>query len=181
MNPTDPGTVQPEVPPPAEAPDDFKPMLIGAAVIFVIAFIPYAGLMCCLPQILGAMLAVHVFTKEYKLTLTYGEGIRLGILTTLLGGVTAWVVAIALLFTVHYQVGGELVDMMVQFFGKFMPPDAVEKMKEGIAQQKESGPTVAQLIIGFIGSLVTAGITGLIGGSLGTAIFKRGPKEPGAF
>jgi hypothetical protein len=177
MNPTDPGAIQP--PPPAEGPDDFKPMLIGAAMIFVIAFIPYAGLLCCLPQILGALLAVHLFTKEYKLTLTYGEGIRLGILTTLLGGVTAWVVAIALMFTVHYQVGGELSDMMVHFFSKFMPPDALDKMKEKLAEQKASGPDVTQVVVGFIGSLVMTGITGLIGGSLGTAIFKRGPKQPG--
>lgn len=178
MNPTDPGNIQPPQVP-ADGPDDFKPMLIGAAMIFVINFIPYTGLSCCLPQILGALLAVHLFTREYHLTLTYGEGIRLGILTVLLGAVTAWVVAIALLFTVHYQVGGEISDLMVQFFGKFMPPDAIEKMKEGLAQQKESGPTVAQIIIGFVSILIMGSIAGLIGGSLGTAIFKRGPKQPG--
>ena len=69
-------------------------MLIGAGLIFGIAFIPYASMTCCLPSIIGALVAVHLYTRKYGLTLTYGKGIKLGVLTCLMGGLAAWAVGI---------------------------------------------------------------------------------------
>jgi hypothetical protein len=177
MNPVDPS--QSPAPAPPEEADDFKAMLIGAALMFVIAFVPYSGFLCCLPQISGALLAAHLFTNQYRLTLTYGEGIRLGILTALLGGVTAWVVATVLLLLANYQVGGEMINVVLWIYAKLLPADAVEKIKDQIAAMNAAGPSVGKIMIGFVASVVTAAISGLIGGSVGAAIFKRGPKEPG--
>ena len=79
MNPS-----EPELPPPVEAfnePDDFPAMLVGATLVFVASVTPYLSIAagCCLPQILGALLAIHLFTSKYALTLTAGRAMKLGI------------------------------------------------------------------------------------------------------
>ena len=98
-------------------------MMIGAGFIFVISLIPFSFVLCCLPQIAGAMLAIHLFTKWYRLTLTYGEGIKLGILTALLGGLAAWVVGVAVMLLFNYQMHvKEVQDMMLKLFSHFNNP-----------------------------------------------------------
>lgn len=155
--------------------------MIGAGFIFVITFIPYSFMLCCLPQIGGALLAIHLFTKWYRLTLTYGEGIKLGMLTALLGGLAAWVVAVAVMLLFNYQFNvKEVQEMMLKVFSHFNNPALVDKMKEAFEAQKAQGITLPQLLIGLCSTVVTSAICGLIGGALGAAIFKRGPaREPG--
>lgn len=176
MNPTEPEAEQP-APTPVE-PDDFKAMMIGATVIFVVAFIPFAGVLCCLPQILGALLALHLFTRQYQLTLAYGDGIKLGMLTVLIGGVSAWLISILLLMTVHYQVGQEIMKLMVDLYTKLGPQFAqvAQKMQEQMDKQKAEGVTTNMLLLGGCMQVIMSCISGLIGGALGTAFFKRGPK-----
>ena len=178
MNPTeqDPQIEQP----PVSEPDDFKAMLIGAALIFVIAFIPYASLLgvCCLPQISGALLAIHLFTKEYRLTLTFGQAIKLGIFTCLLGGMASVLVAIGIKLLFGYQVGQEIQDLMLKIFNGMGPQwqQAADKMKEAFDQQKAQGFSMMMLLTQAGGAAVYLCIAGLIGGALGAALFKRGPK-----
>ena len=165
----------PQTPDPASEPDDFKAMLIGAAMIYIVGLIPYTGLLCCLPQIFGVMLTLHLFTRWYRLTLGYGDGIKLGILTALLGMMALQVTAVALLLLAHYRVGGELEPLILRMFS-FAGPDAVQKMKEAMEAQRNQGITLVGLVIGILSTVVGASITGLIGGALGAALFKRGPK-----
>jgi hypothetical protein len=172
MNPTEPG--QPAPAPQTEAPDDMKAMLIGAACIFVIAFIPYSGFLCCLPQIFAAALAIHLFTGKYRLTLTTGEGIKLGILTTLSGGMAAWAIAVALMMLFGYQVGHEIIDLMPKMF-EHSNPEVAQKMREQFEAKKAAGIQLTDVLIGLCANVVSAGISGLIGGALGAVMFKRGP------
>ena len=67
MSDPDSFTIQPE-----EKPDDFQAMLIGAGLVFVISIIPFIGLTfcCCIPQILGSLLAVYWYTNKYKITIS---------------------------------------------------------------------------------------------------------------
>lgn len=161
-----------------EDPDDFKAMLSGAALIFVVSFIPFAALTCCLPQIIGALLAIHLFTSKYSLTLTTGRGIKLGILTCLMGAMSAWVVAMGVYFLFDYQVGGKEGEWIALTIAeKVGGPEALEAAKEAMAQQKAQGMGIAQIAGGFVAGAVFACISGLLGGSIGAAIFKRGPKE----
>lgn len=161
-----------------EEPDDFKAMLTGAALIFVISFIPFAALTCCLPQLIGALLAVHLFTSKYGLTLTAGRGIKLGILTCLMGAMAAWAVAMGVYFLFDYQVGGREGEWIALTISeKVGGPEAVEKAREAMEQQKAQGMGLAQIAGGFVMAAVFACISGLIGGSIGSAIFKRGPKD----
>lgn len=164
-----------------EEPDDFKAMLAGATVIFIVSFIPYAAFSCCLPQVIGALLAIHLFTAKYSLTLKAGRAIKLGILTCLLGALAAWAVGMALYFLFHYQVGKEVGDVMFNF-GVHMAERggnqaAVDQMKEQYAQQQAQGLTLAQIGLGLVFGAVFAVVSGIIGGAIGAALFKRGPKE----
>lgn len=173
-------TIEPDIPQPTDAteePDDFKAMAIGAAVIFVISFIPFAALTCCLPHIIGALLAIHLFTSKYSLTLTSGQGIKLGIFTCLMGAMAAWVVAMGLYFLLDYQVGakeGEWIALTIA--EKVGGQEALDQAKEAMEQQKSQGLGFAQIAGGFAGAAVFACISGLVGGAIGAAVFKRGPK-----
>jgi len=176
MNPTAPEPTA--MVPPVEEPDDFQAMLIGAALIFVVSFIPYASFSCCLPHLVGALLAVHLFTGKYRLTISYGRGIKLGVLTCLMGGLAAWAVVLAIRLLFEYQVGakeGEALALwMVEKMGN---ADAVKQVKESLEAQKAQGVTVGQVLGGLAGIGVLVGLSGLIGGVLGAVFFKRGAKS----
>lgn len=163
-------------PPSAEEPDDFQAMLVGAGIIFGVSFIPYASMTCCLPHVIGALVAVHLYTRKYGLTLSYGKGIKLGVLTCLMGGLAAWVVVMALLLVFSYHVGAKEGETIALFLAKMGGPEAVEKAKEALEAQKSQGLSVIQVVIGFVSASVFTAISGLIGGALGAAIFKRGTK-----
>ena len=93
---SEPSSSRPENRPAEQEVDDFKAMMIGAAVILVLSMIPYVRMGCCLLYWAGALVAIHLFTQQYRLTLSYGGGVKLGVLTCLLGGYTAWIVGVAI-------------------------------------------------------------------------------------
>ncbi len=176
MNPSDP-----EIPNPideVEEPDDFKAMLTGAVLIFVVAFIPFASLSCCLPHVAAALLAVHLFTSKYALTLTAGRAMKLGIFTCLMGALAAWTVAMAIYFLFDYQVGAKDGEFIAMKFAEMSgDPNAIEKVREALEQQQASGLGVLQIAMSLLGSAAIAAVAGVIGGAIGAALFKRGPKE----
>lgn len=161
-----------------EQPDDFRAMMIGATMIFIIAFIPFAVFACCLPQIFGSLLAVHLFTSQYSLTLTTGRAIKLGILTCLLGGLSSWVVAMLLYFLFDYQVGakeGEWIGLTIA--EKIGGPEALEQAKIAMEQQRAQGLGMLQIVTGLIATVLFGCVSGLIGGSIGAKIFKQDPNN----
>jgi hypothetical protein len=168
----------PAVVPPAEEPDDFKAMATGAALIFVVSFIPYASFSCCLPYLFAGLLAVHLYTSKYALTLSLGSGIKLGIFTCLMGGFAAWVVAMAIRLIFDYQVGAKEGEALGLYMAEKMGgPEAAKAAREAIAAQQSQGITVAQVLIGIASVAVFSALSGLIAGALGAAIFKRGPQR----
>ena len=167
--------------PPIEEPDDFQAMLIGATLIFVVSFIPYASFTCCLPHLAGALLAVHLFTRKCRLTISYGRGIKLGILTCLMGGLAAWAVMLGIRMLFDYQVGAkEGAALTLWLVEKMGNPEAVKQVKEAMEAQQAQGVTVRQVLGGLAGVGVFASLSGLIGGALGALLFKRGVKLPPA-
>ena len=121
-------------------------------------------------------MAVHLYTRKYGLTLPYGRGIKLGILTCLMGGLAAWAGGTALLLIFGYQVGAKETETLTLYFAKMGGPEAVEKAKEAIEAQKNQGVSVLHVVIGLVATSIFAVISGLIGGALGAALFKRKPK-----
>lgn len=161
-----------------EQPDDFRAMVIGGVLIFIITFIPFAVLSCCLPHIFGALLAIHLFTSQYSLSMTAREGIKLGILTCLLGGLSSWVVAMLLYFLFDYQIGGKEVEWMTLTMAeKFSGEEAIEQVKIEMERQRAQGLSMLQIGIGLISNILFVCVSGLIGGSIGAKIFKRDPNN----
>ena len=177
MNPTESTPEVPPATPAPEEPDDFKAMMIGAGFIFVVTFIPYSALSCCLPMVGGALLAVHLFTKTYHVTLSIGDGIKFGMLTVMLGGMSAWLVALGLLQFAHYQVGKEIMDLVMKLGSRSGNQEVINKMTEAMEQQRLKGVTLKDLGIGLVFNVIWTSINGTIGGALGAALFKRGPKK----
>jgi hypothetical protein len=164
-----------------EETDEFKAMLAGAGVIFVISFIPWVRMVCCLPYLLGALLAVHLFTRQYGVTLSTGRGIRLGILTCLLGGFAAWAVGTLIWLVFDVQLGAKEGEALGLWIAETAGgEEAVRQAREQMAQQRAAGVTLGQMLIGVVAVGITGAITGLIGGALGARMFRRGPKQKGA-
>jgi hypothetical protein len=177
MNSNDPTSGAPQSAP--GQPDDFKAMMFGGLVVFVLSLIPYVSLssICCLPQIAGALVAIHLFTSRYRLTVSAGQGIKLGILAVLFGSLAAWAVAIAMQLLFNYQLNlKETEAIMLKAYSR-LGPDVVEKVKEAFEKQRAEGLTLGKMFIGLCTVLIASGIGGLIGGALGTALFKRGPRQ----
>ena len=158
-----------------EEPDQFKAMMIGASVIFVIAFIPFATLACCLPQVIGGLVALHLFTSQYSLTLSSGKAIKLAVLTCLMGAIASWVVAMGLYLGFDYQVGARESEWLALTMAeKLGGEEALEQAKLAMEQQKAEGLNFKNIVIGFVASTVFACVSGLISGAIGAAVFKRG-------
>ncbi|MCZ6671415.1 MAG: DUF4199 family protein [Verrucomicrobia bacterium] len=161
---------------PAEKPDDFQAMLVGAALVFVVSVIPFVNLLgCCLiPQVLGAMLAVYWFTNKYQLTISPGKGIVLGILTCLLGGIAAFIISMILqklgINPVEEFTNQTIIDLVEKY-----APDMADQVREQIERQKLEGLGAVQIVIGLVFSLVFNAVGGLIGGAIGAAVFKKAP------
>ena len=165
---------------PVESPDDFQAMLTGAALVFVIGVIPVVYMVgCCLiPQILGALLAVHVYTKKYQLTISAGKGIVLGILTCLLGGVAAFVVVMILQKLGLDPTQAMTQEWSIKFAESIGGPEAAEEARRQIEEQNTHGVGVAQIVSGRVVGMILNAIGGLVGGAIGAALFKRAPEAP---
>lgn len=163
---------------PVEKPDDFQAMLIGGGLVFILSIIPFVNFLgCCLIiQILGSLLAIHVYTNKYKLTLSPGKGIMLGILTCLLGGIAAFVLTMILQklgldFSQQF-----MQEQMIKMAENFGGPEAAEQVREEIERQNIEGVGVVQIVIGLVISVIFNSVGGLIGGAIGAAVFKRAPE-----
>lgn len=158
-------------------PDDFQAMLIGAAVILVLSLVPYVRMVCCLTHLLGIWLAIFLFTGRYRLTLSYGEGIRLGILTSLLGNYGAWLIGVVLWLVMGEQPGAEEGRQLALWIaGKAGGPEAVEEARKAMAAQIVATPGLKELGVGVVVVGISAAVSGVLGGALGALMFRRGAR-----
>lgn len=161
---------------PVEKPDDFQSMLVGASLVFVVSIIPFLNLLgCCLiPQILGAMLAVHWYANKYKITISIGKGIVLGILTCLLGGIAAFVISMIFQKLGINPVEQWTNDTIMGLVEKYAP-DAADQVRQQMEKQKLEGVTAITIVLGLVMSVVFNTLGGVVGGAIGAAIFKKAP------
>jgi hypothetical protein len=165
---------------PAEKPDDFQAMLIGAALVYFISIIPVLGLTvcCCIPQTLGALLAVYWYTNKYKITISPGKGIVLGILTALLGGIAAYITGFILLKLGFNPMGDMMqgvLEQVIQMAEENTSPEEAEKLREQIERALSGEKTAIQIVIDSVFTVIVNAIGGVIGGSIGAAVFKKAP------
>jgi hypothetical protein len=148
-------------------------MLMGAAIVFTFGIISFiVQFPCfCLPQIAGALVAVYWFTKKYRVTISSGKGIILGILTCLLGGVAAFIAAVILQqFGIHTfeETVATLSEQIRAYGAKSGETEQLEKIIDWL--NSDSAQMV--LIIASLGiTLVINTICGVIEGAIGAAVF----------
>lgn len=147
-------------------------LLVGviAGLVGVLAsFIPAAGdFIACLAYIGAGMLAVWHYADRHSVTLTGGQGIGLGVLTCIAASIT-----------------GIILDAGLRALA--IKPSLQEEMRQGFEQ---GGADMAQLggfgefmmspgfVVVMIGvGLIFSVIAGVIGGVIGSKLFKRGEDE----
>lgn len=147
-------------------------LLVGviAGLVGVLAsFIPAAGdFIACLAYIGAGMLVVWHYVDNNKVTLTGGQGIGLGVLTCIAAYIT-----------------GLILDVLLRALA--IKPSWQEEMRRGMEQ---GGADMAQLggfgefmtspgfVVVMMGiGLIFSVIAGVIGGVIGSKLFKRGEEE----
>lgn len=161
--------------PQPDAPDNFNAVLTGAGVILVIGLIPLLNLLnvCCLGVIAGGAVASWRYATQYNLSLSSGEGFKLGALAGLLGGLAGVVVGYALIALFDYQPGtSELRDLMLNAFGD--DPAVRAQLEESFREQEQNALSVSNIILGAIGAAIIYPLFAGLGGVIGAAIFKKG-------
>lgn len=156
-----------------EKPSILMASLYGGIIMAVIGAVPGLNLincLCCAGVMLGGVAAVYFYKKELTPDmgpLDSSDGLRLGALAGVFGGIIGSILTIILLKTVG-NVGGEMMLGFMERFRDQMPPDTWEQMEEGILSDEIP---VLNLVIGFFINI----IFGLLGGLIGYQILK--PKQ----
>lgn len=163
-----------------DMPSKQQSLILGGLVAGLLStsYLGYINLLCCAGVIGGAMVAVWHYTSTNELTLSGGEGAKLGVMAAFIG----WGVAFLLNFIL--MSAGLRHDLAVtEFFlnsmGDSMPPEQVAEMEEQINTPFGLGwylKTAIASVNGAVGLVLTA-VFGAIGGAIGAAAFKNGPDE----
>lgn len=158
-----------------DAPDNFNSVMIGGGAILVIGLIPLLNLLnvCCLGVIAGGVIASWHYATRYNLSLSSGEGFKLGALAGLIGGLAGVVVGAALIALFDYQPGAsEIRDLMLDAFGD--DPVVRAELEKSFREQAENPLSVSNILLGAIGAAIIYPLFAGLGGVIGAAIFKKG-------
>jgi hypothetical protein len=171
--------LQPSTQGAAEPPDNFTSILIGAGVIFIISVVPFLNLLnavCCLGIIGGGFAGAFHYINAYSLTLTGGNGFKLGALAGLLGGLAALVVSFLLQAVFDYQPGTEEVQQfMLRILGT--TPEAKMELEQAFREQRAEGLTVSSMLISTLGTLILYPLFAGLGGAIASSAVQRGKEN----
>jgi hypothetical protein len=152
-----------------------KPVLIAGVLVGICSALPlvsYLNCLCCAWVIGGGMLAAFLYIKDSSEVVTLGRGVVLGLMTGAVGAV------VTTLFFIPLQMvlSGLGMDMSAQM------REAVESVPELTPELRraltsifsESGTFSAPflILIGFV-NLVIFSLVGMLGGTIGVAIFEK--------
>jgi hypothetical protein len=164
-------------------PDKMLPALYGGIIIAVVSTIPglsFVNCLCCAGVMFGGLMAVYF----YKNTLTpesspleSSDGVQLG----LLAGAFAAVIATVFGIIIQLMFGDVSSKMIMEFIERLsesgsIPPEAMDGIRQGIAQSMEGGLQFVQIMIGLVINIILFPIFGLFGGLIGVSMFKS--KQP---
>ena len=150
-----------------------QPALLGGVFIGVLSALPFisaANCCCCLWVIAGGVLAVYLRQQNSTLALPASEGALLGLMAGFIGGIISGVLGYAI-----YMVMGPMQnEWMMRLFeaNQDTPPEVREMMERMMAN---SG---AFAVAGIVMNVVVYSVFGLLGGLLGTVIFKKNAPPP---
>ena len=151
-----------------------QPAFWGGLFIGVLSALPFVSALnacCCLWVVAGGVLTSYLLQERSTLPLTAGDGAVGGLLAGIFGAVIASV--LGAVFAVLQGVSGPA--MLDQFPQGDLPPEVAR-----IFDQLRDLPPSVWFIAPFFMFLFIFPVFGLLGGLLGTAMFKRNtPPPPG--
>ncbi len=146
--------------------------LIGVILAFVAQANQYLGMLaCCVPGIFGALLAVWHYTDTEEVTLTSGEGAKMGAITGAIGSLLSSILGFVL------QMVGLMKDPMEQMEVQRQQLEVQGLSPEQIEQamsmaERFTSPTFLALFV-VVGILMGA-LIGAAGGAVAAGLFKKG-------
>ena len=160
-------------------PDKQQSIILGGLVVAVLStsYLSLINMICCLGVILGAVIAVWHYTETNSITISTGDGAKIGALAAAFGFIVATVVnyvLIAFLDIRHDQAVGR---MMLDMFKDSMPPEQYDEQLEVL----NAPVTIGTVLMSAVWGLVLYPIFGAIGGLIGAKVFKKGGEEPTEF
>lgn len=161
-----------------ESPDNFNSVLIGSGVIFFIGIVPFLNLInvCCLGMLLGGGVAVWHYVNQYSLSLTSGEGFKIGALAGLLGGLAGLVAGYVLLALFDYQPGAEEIkNFVLNLAGS--DPAVRAQMEESFREQSENALSASSIAISTATTVILYPLFAGLGGIVAASMFKKGSPQ----
>jgi hypothetical protein len=148
--------------------DRTKAALIGGVVAGILSAIPFVNYCCCIWAVGGGILAVYLFVKNTRSTVTPGGGASIGAVA---GGIAA----------VIYLVISLPLNLII---GTAAMAAQMEQMERAGVSIPFSG--VALMLVGSIIGAVLVFVLTMVGGLIGAPIFGKGggaaaPPAPGGF
>lgn len=143
------------------------PALIGGLAAGVLSSLPLANCFCCLWIILGAGLAVFLYSRDNPKALSSSDGLLLGVLTGLIAAITDFFLSIPFQ-AINLALSRHFLETLSQFM-EDVPFDWEDWLQRG--ELIRLGFPLIILVLIFR-AILYAGL-GAIGGALGVALFGR--------
>lgn len=157
-------------------PDFFVPALIGGAAAGVLSGAPCLFCLCCLWIIGGAMLAVHLASKDFPVSMTAGDGAIIGALTGIVAAVVhALVSLIPQIDAINSGIAQRIMERAAEFT-KNLPPNWREMMQ----QRVDRTATLPWFLFGLVISAAIFAALGAVGGIIGASLFGKKPAPQAA-
>jgi hypothetical protein len=153
-----------------------QPALLGGVFIGVLSALPFisaANCCCCLWVVAGGVLSVYLRQQNSPLGIPPSEGALMGLIAGAIGGLIAGVLG----YAVALMIGPWQNDIMRRILeaNQDTPPEFREMME----RMMSGGAMGAMAVMGMLFNVVLYAVFGLLGGLLGTVIFKKNaPPQP---
>ena len=154
--------------------DRLQPALLGGVFMGVLAALPIVNCCCCIWMLAGGALAVYLRQQSLPYQIQVAEGALLGLIAGVVGAVIGTLLSIPI-----EAVTGPLMQSWVERMVSGNP-DMPPEFRDVLGRTRTGG--AARWIFGFIVALIIYPIFGMLGGLLGSVLFKKDlppPPPPG--
>lgn len=147
-----------------------QPALLGGVFIGVLSALPFisaANCCCCLWVVAGGVLTVYLRQQNTPMAIQPSEGALMGLIAGAIGGVIAGILG--------YAVAMMMGPWQNEFMRRILEAnqDTPPEVREMMERMMSGGAMGAVAIMGMLMNVVIYSVFGLLGGLLGTAIFKK--------
>jgi hypothetical protein len=154
-----------------------KQALIGGVALGVLSAIPIIGMFncaCCAWVLMGGLLAAYLYVKESSVPVSLGRGAALGLITGAIGSIICTLFTIPILLLSGGPGGLNFASMFQQQMDKM--PNVPLETRQAMEKLAAGGElTFLLIILVFFFSLIAFSLFGMIGRTIGVAIFEKRP------